>query len=87
MRSIFSIALLWAGYAVGFYGYCLLRNYDISALQVIRPNPYGVSTVDPKTGAISKSGAIQSWPPMISRNDVVFPTGESSTNVSGKGVG
>ena len=28
------MALVWAGYAVGMWGYCLVRGYDVSFMNV-----------------------------------------------------
>lgn len=76
---------MWAGYAIGFYGWCLIRNYDISFIQVVKPNPYGTSTVNPKTGALITTGAIALWPPNQALDTVVFPTGDSNKPISGVG--
>jgi hypothetical protein len=85
VRAVFGIAVLWAGYAVGLYGFCLIRSYDISFLQLVKPNAFGTSTINPKTGGLTVTGAISNWPPNKSRDDVVFPSGATSVPVSGVG--
>jgi hypothetical protein len=31
------MGVLWAGYAVGLYGYCLIKGYDVTFGQLIDP--------------------------------------------------
>jgi hypothetical protein len=31
------LALVWAGYTTGLYGYCLLRGYNVSPKQLFSP--------------------------------------------------
>lgn len=53
--------VLWAGYAIDFYGYCLLKGYDVSFGQIVSPaHPYG-------------SKKSETWPPKKLGNDVVLP--------------
>lgn len=45
--------LLWAGYAISFWGYTLIRGYNISFVQLVNPvHPYG-------------SAKNQPWPPPL----------------------
>lgn len=40
--------LIWAGYAIGIYGYCLVQGYDVSFRQVFRMQWPGI-TIAPST--------------------------------------
>jgi len=39
------MALVWAGYAVGIWGYCLVRGYDVSFMNVFAAQWPGATTV------------------------------------------
>lgn len=42
-------ALAWSDYAVGFWGWCLLRGYDVPFRQVVSPlHPYSGKWPPPK---------------------------------------
>jgi hypothetical protein len=51
------MGLLWAGYALGLFGWCLLRDYDVTFGQLVSP-------VHPYAGAWppAKIPASQIWP-------------------------
>lgn len=42
------MGLVWAGYAVGLYGYCLVRGYDVSFRDVFRAKWQGAQVVPSK---------------------------------------
>lgn len=53
--------LVWGGYSVSLWGWCLLRGYDVTFGQITSPaNPYG-----------SKAG--QPWPPAQIPANLIFP--------------
>jgi hypothetical protein len=55
--------VVWFGYAIDFYGYTLLKGYDVTFGQLVSPaHPYG-------------SGRGQTWPPPIIKAGQVLPTG------------
>lgn len=63
MRTVAVIALLWSGYAVSFYGYCLLRGYDLSFWRA----------ADPRMSAL-RDNASRPWPPpLITSPAVLYP--------------
>ncbi len=59
-----SFAVLWGGYSLMFTGYCWLRGYDVSLLQVVSPvNYYKGPWPPPKfagTGVVPKGAASSS---------------------------
>lgn len=58
--------VIWGGYSVSLWGWCLLRGYDVTLGQLMSPvHPYG-------------SGKGQSWPPPALGADVIFPGGRTS---------
>lgn len=55
--------VVWLGYSVQFYGYTLLKGYDVTFGQLASPtHPYG-------------SGRGQKWPPPKIGAGQVLPTG------------
>lgn len=53
--------LVWAGYSVSLWGWCLIRGYDVTLGQLMSPtHPYG-------------AGKGQTWPPPLMSADVIFP--------------
>jgi hypothetical protein len=34
---ILGVGLIWVSYAVGMWGYCLIRGYDVTLLQLVKP--------------------------------------------------
>lgn len=67
--------LWWGGYSVGFWGWCLIRGYDVTLGQLMSPtHPYG-------------SGKGQTWPPPVMAPDVIFPGGRSSSSSGAGGSG
>ena len=59
---VVGMALAWAGYTVGFYGFCLVKGYDVSFVQLVSPKGW-------------YSGP---WPPVTAPDNVILPTGGSS---------
>jgi hypothetical protein len=58
--------LMWAGYSVSLWGWCLIRGYDVTLGQLMSPtHPYG-------------SGKGQAWPPPLMSPDVIFPGGRNT---------
>lgn len=54
--------LIWAGYGVGEFGWCLFKDYDVTLGQLMSPfHPY--------------SGP---WPPAKIGDDVIWPGGRST---------
>ena len=57
--------IMWTGYSVSLWGWCLLRGYDVTLGQLMSPaHPYG-------------SGKGQKWPPPRMGPDVIFPGGRT----------
>lgn len=62
--------LVWAGYSVSLWGWCLLRGYNVTLGQLMTPiHPY-------------LSGKGQSWPPPLMAPDVIFPGGRTAAGGS-----
>ena len=62
--------LIWGGYSVSLWGWCLLRGYDVTMGQLMSPlHPYG-------------DGKGETWPPPPIGDDVVFPGGRSSSTAA-----
>jgi hypothetical protein len=58
--------LVWAGYSVGLWGWCLIRGYDVTLGQLMSPaHPYG-------------SGKGQAWPPPVMSPSQIFPGGRNT---------
>jgi hypothetical protein len=56
--------LIWSGYSVGLWGWCLLRDYDLSMGQLMSPfHPYAGP-----------------WPPAKIGDDVIWPGGRSASS-------
>lgn len=59
------MVIVWGGYSVSLWGWCLLRGYNVTLGQLMSPtHPYG-------------SGKGQAWPPPLMGSDVIFPGGRS----------
>lgn len=55
--------IIWGGYSISLWGWCLLRGYDITFGALVSPvHPYG-----------SRKG--QPWPPPVLDPSQVFPSG------------
>lgn len=53
--------LIWGGYSVSLWGWCLIRNYDVTMGQLTSPlHPYG-------------SGKGQPWPPASIPDTQIWP--------------
>jgi hypothetical protein len=53
--------LIWGGYSISLWGWCLIRDYDVTLGQLVSPvHPYG-------------SGKGQLWPPQQLSTSVIFP--------------
>lgn len=60
------MVLVWAGYSVSLWGWCLIRGYDVTLGQLMSPtHPYG-------------SGKGQAWPPPLMSADQIFPGGRNT---------
>jgi hypothetical protein len=66
-----ALAVVWAGYTVGVWGYCLIRGYDVSFVQVLKSTqtwqggPGGAGSAPAKP---AKSAGI---PPNVSNNPAI----------------
>lgn len=61
------MVIIWGGYSVGLYGWCLVRGYDVTYGQLLSPtHPYG-----------SRAG--QSWPPPPIPVGQVWPSSKGAT--------
>jgi len=59
--------IVWTGYSLTLWGWCLIRGYDVTLGQLMSPmHPYG-------------SGKGQPWPPKPIGDDVVFPGGRAAS--------
>lgn len=66
--------LVWGGYSVSLFGWCLMQNYDVTLGQLMSPlHPYG-------------SGAGQKWPPPPIQDTQIWPGGAASTRVGPLGT-
>lgn len=55
--------LIWGGYSVSLFGWCLIRDYNVTLGQLMSPaHPYG-------------SGQGQSWPPPAIPSTQIWPGG------------
>lgn len=63
--------LVWAGYSVGLWGWCLLRDYDVTLGQLMSPfHPYNGK-----------------WPPAPIGDDVIWPGGRTPASSGSGGQG
>jgi hypothetical protein len=58
--------VIWAGYSTAFWGWCLIRGYDVTFGQLVSP-----------TGYYGAGG--QSWPPPQIPDSQVFPGGSAAS--------
>lgn len=64
---VLGIGLVWAGYTVGFYGYCLVKGYNVKFSQLVSPTGYYKGN----------------WPPPVNiPGDTIFPNGQTGTGTS-----
>jgi hypothetical protein len=72
---VIGILLAYGGYTLGFWGYSLVKGYDVSFKEIISPTAY-------------YKGA---WPPPTAPDTVIFPAGGSSgsgaSSSGGSGTG
>ena len=67
--------IIWGGYSVSLWGWCLLRGYNVTLGQLMSPaHPYG-------------SGKGQAWPPALMGPDVIFPGGRPGAGGAASGSG
>ena len=58
--------LIWGGYSVSLWGWCLLRDYDVTLGQLMSPvHPYG-------------QGKGQGWPPPPIPDTQIWPGGKTA---------
>ena len=50
-----AFALIWTGYSVTLYGYCLVKGYDVSFGQLVRPTSK-LTWPPPKAGQSGSTG-------------------------------
>lgn len=67
---LFAIALGWGGYATAFWGYSLIKGYNLSVGQIMSPTSYYKGT----------------WPPAQVSDTVIIPTKNSPTQAAGGGT-
>lgn len=67
------MGLAWIGYATGFWGYCLIRGYNLSFMDVASPVHYYLGAKASRPGT---------WPPKCCPPGTVIP----SKATIGKGV-
>ena len=66
--------IIWGGYSVSLWGWCLLQGYNVTLGQLMSPvHPYG-------------SGKGQAWPPALMGPDVIFPGGRSGSSSGSQGA-
>jgi hypothetical protein len=65
------MGLLWAGYAISLFGWCLLRDYDITFGQLVSP-------IHPYAGA---------WPPAKIPVGQIWPGKATAATSAGTGSG
>lgn len=56
-----ALAVIWAGYAVGMWGYCLVRGYCITPANIVSPSFPAKMAAAPASPA---SGGSQGTPPI-----------------------
>lgn len=60
-------ALIWGGYALGLWGWCLVRDYDVTFGQLVSPtHPYG-------------SGQNEPWPPATMPPTQLWPGAQAAS--------
>lgn len=50
------MALVWAGYTAGIWGFCLIRGYDVSFANVFAPRWPGVQVTQDTPGQVVRPG-------------------------------
>lgn len=76
MRSAGIIALMWAGYTIGLYGYTLIKGYNVNVRQLASPTE--------KWGA-GKTVAQNMWPPPLAPTSVIIPSGSVIAGIGSLG--
>lgn len=66
-----AFALVWAGYSTSLWGWCLLRDYDLTFGQLVSP-------VHPYSGA---------WPPAKIPAGQIWPGGSTQTQTAAGNIG
>jgi len=62
--------VVWSGYSVGLWGWCLLRGYNVTLGQLMSPvHPYG-------------SAKGQAWPPPLISSGSIFPSSSSAAGAA-----
>lgn len=82
------LGTLWVGYTVGLYGYCLIRGYDISFLEMFAgpwPPMVGASNQF-KAGPAVLTGPGITSPDQTPSNAGAGPGGSTSNPGSGNGA-
>lgn len=70
MKSVWlPMAVIWGSYSMLFYGYCLIKGYNISFLEVVSPVNY------------YKGG----WPPPLFTDTGVIPKGQGANAANPQG--
>lgn len=74
MRPVIGMALVWGGYAVGLYAYCLLAGYGVTFGSLVNPSARWVG----HNGLTKSDTGSYSWPPGQASNTEILPSAKGS---------
>ncbi len=67
--------LVWGGYSLGLWGWCLFRDYDVTFGRLVSPvHPYG-------------SGEGEGWPPPLLPPTQIWPGKQTAASTSSADAG
>lgn len=69
MRGLIGMSLLWGGYSLSLYGWCLLQGYAITLYQLVNP----VIRWTALHGVTPAQNGFYTWPPGGAGSTVVIP--------------
>jgi hypothetical protein len=69
MATVLGMALGWAAFAAGTYGYALIRGYNVTLIQLVNPRQRWAHS-----GGKLAAGTL-AWPPDQAPNTLVLPAG------------
>jgi hypothetical protein len=79
--------VLWGGYSIALWGYCLIRGYDITFTQLVKPSGYYAGPWPPAgtiaAGSVLPGGTAVTAAAKVNTTAQITPAGGAAAPVAG----